>query len=123
MSAITIESPDTVDGEATVIIPAHTTLMPGTVVGLVSARRALEACAPWTPYAPYDDRNQDGSEVAMGFLLSRQENATDERRMQHDAVVVLGGAEITADILLWGEGVDQARGVAQLAERSITVRD
>jgi hypothetical protein len=121
------EAPDLEGDVSSVLVSAHTTLELGTVLGelgrIPEVLATLKDCGRWRTYAPYDDRALDGTNRAAGILFTRLENAADKQMVQHGVCVIAGHAEVRADLLLWCEGTDVARGLAQLAERSITVRD
>ncbi len=97
---------------ATVVVPAATTLEPGTVLGQISGSGH---------YAPYDDRMSDGREEAAAILFDTLVNADDEPA-DMEAVVINAGAEVRADALGWEAGVDDDGGLVALAELLIKAR-
>ena len=110
---ILTELPGTLSRDVgTVVVPANTTLAPGTVLGRLSAS---------AHYAPYDDANSDGSETACAVLLAEQANA-ERTPAEATAVVIDFGAEVRADDLVWGDGVDEAGGPIDLAAVAIKAR-
>lgn len=102
------QSRDTV----TVIVPANTTLTPGTVLGKVAASGK---------YKPYDDANSDGSEDAAGVLYAALVNDTGAP-VDTVGVVINWSAEVREDDLVFGESVDEAGAIADLAALGIKAR-
>jgi hypothetical protein len=97
----------------TVDVPASAILDPGTVLGRLSGTGH---------YAPYDDRLHDGTETAVAILYARQANVG-VAPIAVQAVVLNCFAEVRAAGLVWGDGVDDAAGLADLAARYIKARD
>jgi hypothetical protein len=97
----------------TVTVPASTTMVPGYVVGKITASGK---------YVPYDDASSDGREVAAGILYGKLVNdevtATDM-----DGVIIDFGAEVRQEDLTWlDEANDETTGLADLAARYIKAR-
>lgn len=110
---LTAEAPGTISrDEVTVTVPASTTLDPGTVLGVISATGK---------YVPYDDSYSDGREDAAGVLFDALTN-DDDAPADMDGVVINNTAEVRAADLAWGEGVDEAKGLADLAAKNIKAR-
>lgn len=108
------ESPGTISRDTvTVTVPAATTLAPGTVLGQLSADGK---------YVPYDDAESDGREAAAGILYGPLVNAT-AAPVDMTGVIVNWGAEVRADALVWGTGVDEDAGLAGLAALGIKARE
>lgn len=97
----------------TVDVPASTTLAPGTVLGQISASGY---------YAQYDDAASDGRETAAAILVGELANDT-LGAVDVEGVVIDFGAEVRADDLVWGVGVDEAGGLVDLAALAIKARD
>ncbi len=74
-------------------------------------------------YRAYDDAASDGHDVAAAVLLTECDN-TDGLSLTdfEDAVVIDWSAEVRADALVWGEGVDDDGGLADLAALGIKAR-
>ena len=99
--------------KVTVVVPAATTLEAGTVLGKVSATGY---------YAPYDSTKSDGTEVAVAILY---DNVTNEAVTPANiaAVVINQDAEVRADDLEFGTGVDEAGALVDLRAVGIKARD
>jgi hypothetical protein len=112
---ILAESPGTLSRDTvTVTVPASTTYTPGTVLGQIAATEA---------YAPYDDAASDGTETAVGILYGELENESALAADDMTGVIVNFGAEVRSDDLVWGAGVDEDAGLADLAARYIKARE
>lgn len=98
--------------EATVTVPAATELVPGTVLGKLSATGK---------YVPYDDSASDGRETAAGILYAKVEN-TGGAPADKIGVVINFGAEVTEADLVFEEGVDEDGAIADLAALGIKAR-
>lgn len=97
----------------TVTVPASTTLVPGYVLGKVTASGK---------YVPYDNASSDGREVAAGILYGKQVNDALTAADQ-DAVVIDFGAEVRQEDLTWlDEDNDETAGLADLRALFIKVR-
>lgn len=96
----------------TLRVAAETTLRPGTVLGKITASGK---------YAPYDDGNTDGSEVAAGVLYGEVVNSGGSAA-DKTGVIVNWSAEVRADDLIWGEGVDDDGGLADLRALGVKAR-
>ncbi len=108
------ELPGTLSRDAvTVNVPANSILEPGTVLGQVSGSGH---------HASYDDSSSDGSEVAAGILYDTLVNEGDAPA-ELPGVVINFGAEVRKDDLVWGDGVDDAGGLTDLAALFIKARD
>jgi hypothetical protein len=108
------ESPGTISRDTvTVTVAADTTLESGTVLGQITASGK---------YVPFDDSSSDGRETAAGILYAKLENDT-ESADDLTGVVINFGAEVRSADLVWGEGVDDDAGLADLAARYIKARD
>jgi Bacteriophage lambda head decoration protein D len=108
------DAPGTLSRETvTVDVPAGTALEVGTVLGCLSGTGH---------YAPYDNRNSDGTETAVGVLYARQVN-DGIAPASVKAVIIDCLAEVNADLLVWSDGVDEAGGLADLAAKFIKARD
>jgi len=111
---ILAESPGTISRDTvTVTVPAATTYAPGTVLGQLSATGK---------YVPYDDSESDGREVAAGILYGALEN-DGVSPADYTGVIVNFGAEVRADDLVWGDGVDDDGGLADLAALGVKARE
>lgn len=107
------EAPGTLSRDAAVVtVPASTTLAPGTVLGKIAVSGK---------YAPYDDANSDGTEVAAAILVGEAANAA-LAPADLDAAIVNLNAEVRADDLVWGSGVDEDAGTADLLGIGIKAR-
>jgi hypothetical protein len=112
---ISSELPGALSRDAVLVtVKAATVLEPGTVLGQIAGTGM---------YVPYDESNSDGSEVAAGILIDRVENPATEGESNWSGVVLNFGAEVRKDDLVWGEGVDEAGGLADLAALHIKARD
>jgi hypothetical protein len=108
------EMPGAISRDAvTVDVPAATTLAPGTVLGQIAATGH---------YAPYDEANSDGTETAAGVLYGECAN-DDETAAEMAGVILDFGAEVRNEDLVWGDGVDEAGGLTDLAALFIKARD
>ena len=97
----------------TVDVPAATTLQAGTVLGRLSGTGH---------YAPYDEKNSDGTETAEAILIDPLEN-TDDAPAALAGVVIDCLAEVRAASLVWGAGVDVDGGLTDLAAKFIKARE
>lgn len=110
---ILAECPGTISRDTvTVTVAANTTLEPGTVLGQITSSGK---------YEPYDDGYSDGREVAAGILYGEARNDT-EAEADVEAVIVDFAAEVRAADLVWGTGVDETGGTADLAALGIKAR-
>jgi hypothetical protein len=101
--------------EVTVTVPASATLQPGQVLGKVTATGK---------YEPYDNGAtpaEDGTETAAGVLYGELINAT-EAPVDMTGVVVNADAEVKAADLIWGTGMDEDAGLADLLALGIKAR-
>lgn len=106
------EMPGTISRDkVTVLVPADTTLNPGTVLGQVSATGK---------YVPFDDAASDGRETAAGILNEKLVN--EGVAADATATIINWGAEVRADDLEWEVGVDEDAGLADLAALGIKAR-
>lgn len=108
------ELPGAISRDAgTIEVPAATELEAGTVLGLISASGH---------YAPYDDSASDGRETAAAILI---DGLINDAALAADmtGVVLNFGAEVRSDDLVWGDGVDDAGGLVDLAALFIKARD
>src|SRR5579885_2493371 len=93
--------------DVTVTVPADTKLVPGTVLGKITATGK---------YVPYDDRDTDGRENAVGILYATADNSSGGAPLDvAEAVNVNWSAEVRKSLLSWGGGVNQTTGLADLA--------
>jgi hypothetical protein len=107
------ESPGTISRDTvSVTVPAATTLAPGTVLGQLSGTGA---------YAPYDDRESDGTENAAGVLYGELVN-DGNAPIDIAAMILDWGCALRADGLVWAAGVDVDGGLADLAGIGIKAR-
>jgi hypothetical protein len=108
------EAPGTLSREnGTVDVPATTTIEPGTVLGQLSGTGH---------YAPYDDANTDGTETAAAILAGAR-LVNDGALVDSQATaLIVRLAEVRADDLVWGAGVDEAGGATDLAAAFIVAR-
>lgn len=107
------ESPGTISrDEVTVTVPANTTLNPGAVLGQISASGK---------YVPFDDASSDGREDAAGILYSELVNDTGGA-VDKTGVIVNWSAEVRSADLEWEEGVDEDKGLADLAALGVKAR-
>lgn len=97
----------------TVDVPAGDTYEAGTVLGQLSGTGH---------YVPYDDAASDGSETAVGILHGNLDNADGLTTLEADGVVIDFGAEVRADDLIWGNGVDETAGLVGLRAVGIKAR-
>lgn len=101
--------------DVTVTAPADTKLVPGTVLGKITATGK---------YAPYDDRDTDGREEASAILYATVDNSAGGAPTDFTECVVLNWtAEVRKTLLSWVVGADQANGLADLAALGIKARD
>jgi hypothetical protein len=98
----------------TVDVPAATKLLPGQVLGLVTATGH---------YAPYDNANSDGSETAAGILHAALDNTAGLTTAGMAGVAVVRLAEVREADLVFDEGVDEDGAIVDLAAAHIVVRD
>jgi len=106
------EAPGKISREnVTVTVAASTTLVPGQVLGKISASGK---------YVPYDDTASDGREAVAGILYSEAVNAA-LSPADVDGVVINGIAEVRGADLEWG-AADVPTGTADLAALFIKVR-
>ena len=106
------EAPGKISREnVTVTVAASTTLVPGQVLGKISASGK---------YVPYDDTASDGRETAAGILYSEAVNAA-LSPADVDGVIINGIAEVRGADLEWG-AADVPTGTADLAALFIKVR-
>jgi hypothetical protein len=96
----------------TVTVAAATTLQPGTVLGKITASGK---------YVPFDDTLSDGAESAAGILYGACANS-DDAPADVEGVIVNYCAEVRAADLIWGDGVDTAKGTADLRALGIKAR-
>ncbi len=100
--------------EVTVTVPAGETYTAGTVLGQNTATGK---------YRAYDDAASDGHDVAGGVLLTECDNADGVVAVDFDdAVIIDWSAEFRAEALVWGTGVDETGGLADLAALGIKAR-
>lgn len=97
----------------TVDVPAATTIEPGTVLGVVSGTGH---------YAAYDEANSDGTETAAGILYGARLVNDDDEAAAMAATILVRLAEVRTDDLIWGDGVDEDGGIADLAAALILAR-
>jgi len=100
--------------KVTVTVPAGETYVPGTVLGqnTTSAK-----------YRAYDDAASDGHDVAAGILFGECDNSAGVGAVDfEDAVIINWSAEVRAADLVWGLGVDDDGGLADLATLGIKAR-
>jgi hypothetical protein len=110
---ILAEAPGTISRDTvTVTVDASTTLEPGTVLGRLAASGK---------YVPYDDSASDGSEDAAGVLYGALTNS-DVSAADLSGVILDFAAEVRGADLVWGEGVDETKGTADLAALGVKVR-
>lgn len=107
------EMPGTISrDDVTVTVPADTTLNPGTVLGQVSATGK---------YVPFDDAASDGREDAAGVLFGKLVNDT-VAPVDETAAIVNWSAEVRSADLEWEVGVDESKGLADLAALGVKAR-
>lgn len=110
------ESPGTISrDEATVTVPASTTLYPGTVLA------QLSATGKWVEY---DNAGTDGSEEAAGILYDELVNSGGAPA-DKAGVVINFAAEVRSAALQWKSGLtdnDKAAGRADLKALGIKAR-
>jgi Na+-transporting NADH:ubiquinone oxidoreductase subunit NqrA len=112
---ILAEAPGTISRDTvTVTVGAATKLAPGTVLGKLSGTGL---------YVPYDDSASDGSENAAGILYGELDNSEGIAPADITGVVIDAIAEVREDDLVWGDGVDEAAGLADLLALNIKARD
>jgi len=111
---IVSEGPGTVSRDTvTVTVPAGETYVPGTVLGQNTTTEK---------YRAYDDAASDGHDVAAGIPFGECDNADGLVATDFDAVIINWSAEVRAADLVWGEGVDEDGGLADLAALGIKAR-
>lgn len=109
------ELPGTLSRDTVLVdVPPGDILKPGRVLGIVSATNH---------YAPYDDANSDGSEVAAGVLYAELDNSAGLAPTAMTGVVINFGAEVRKDGLVWTADVDEDGGIVDLAAVGIKARD
>ncbi len=107
------EAPGTISRDTvTVTVPANTTIATGAVLGAISATGK---------HVPYDDSNMDGSEDAAAVLYAALVNDTNAP-VDMDGVVINFSAEVRIDDLVFDDGVDEDKALADLAARGIKGR-
>jgi hypothetical protein len=114
---ILAEAPNTISRDTvTVTVAATTTLSPGQVLGKITATGK---------FVPYDNGAtpaSDGSQNAAGILYGELVNA-DSSPADMDGVIVNWTAEVRKADLVWGTGMDEDAGLADLAALGIKGRD
>ncbi len=106
------EAPGTLSRESVVIVASSGDLVPGTVLGVITASGK---------YAPYDDDNTDGTQTAVGLLWA----AAPDSAADQDAVIITRLAEVSSTKLVWAstnDATDKTNGLADLAARLIIAR-
>lgn len=107
------EMPGTISrDEVTVRVPANTTLNSGAVLGQISASGK---------YVPFDDASSDGREDAAGILYAELVNDT-VAAVDKTGVILNWSAEVRSADLEWEEGVDEDKGLADLAALGVKAR-
>jgi hypothetical protein len=107
------EAPGTISRDTvTVTVPANTTIATAAVLGQVAATGK---------YIPYDEAVSDGSEDAAAILCVALVNATGAP-VDMDGVVINFAAEVRRDDLVFEDGVDEDKAIADLAARGIKAR-
>jgi hypothetical protein len=101
--------------EVTVTVAASTTLRPGQVLGKITAT------GKYVPYNNDATPAADGSENAAGILYGELINEG-LAPADFQGVVVNLDAEVKATDLIWGTGMDEDAGIADLAALGIKVR-
>ena len=110
---ILAESPGTISrDQVTVTVAAATKLVPGQVLGKLSATGK---------HVPFDDTATDGSEEAAGVLYGELDNSAGGSPADFDAAIVNFAAEVRADDLEWGSA-DDTVGTPQLAALGVKAR-
>lgn len=99
----------------TVTVAAETTLQPGQVLGKITAS------GKYVPYNNDATPATNGSEMAAGILYGELVNAA-AVPADKTGVIVNWTAEVKADELIWGTGMDEAAGIADLAALGVKVR-
>lgn len=97
----------------TVDVPANTTYEAGTVLGQLSGTGH---------YVPYDDAYSDGRETAAGILYGAVTNDSLLAASHESGAIVNADAEVRAADLVWGTGVDETGGKADLLTLGIKAR-
>lgn len=108
---IASEAPGTLSRETVTIVAGSGAIVAGTVLGKITASGK---------YAPYDDDNADGTEVAAAIAL---ENVTATADVTCATLFRL--AEFKADILQWAgtnDAPDKAAGLVDLAAKYLIAR-
>jgi hypothetical protein len=101
--------------EVTLTVAAETTLVPGLVLGKLTATGK---------YVPYDNAGGDGSDVAAGILYAGIENPG-EAPADYQVTVVNRDAEVRLADLQWASGLvdaDKTAAYADLLALGIKVR-
>lgn len=107
------EAPGTLSrDQATVTVPAETTLEAGYVLGQQSQGGK---------YAPFDDTKSDGAETAAGILYDTLVNETNAA-VDVEATVVNLNAEVRRASLQFDAGVDEDAAIADLLALGIKAR-
>lgn len=108
------EAPGTLSRDAiTVTAPAATLLEAGAVLGQIAASGK---------YVAYDEAWSDGRETAAGILYDNVDNTDGVAEADFDVTVVNFNAEVRSDDLVWGTGVDETGGLADLRALGIKAR-
>ncbi len=105
------EASGTLSRETVTIVSGSTGLVPGLVLGKITASGK---------YAPYDDDNADGSEVAAAILLEAVDATADVA-----AAVIFRLAEVKSSLIQWAstnDAGDKTAGLADLAAKYIIAR-
>ena len=105
------EAEGTLSRETVTIVAGSTGLVPGLVLGKITASGK---------YAPYDDNNVEGSEVAAAILMQTVDATADV-----SAAVIFRLAEVKTVALQWASTVlvgEKTTAYADLATKYIIVR-
>lgn len=106
------EAPGSLSRETVTVASGAGALVAGTVMGKVTASGK---------YIPYDDDNVDGSEAAVGLLLS----AVDATSADQDATLIVRLAEVASSLIVWAstnDSGDKTAGLADLAAKFVIPR-
>jgi hypothetical protein len=106
------EAPGTLSRESITIVSGSGAIVAGLVLGKVTASGK---------YAPYDDDNADGTEVAAAIALE----AVDATSADQTCAVAFRLCEVRSSAIQWAgtnDATDQTNGLADLAAKYVIVR-
>jgi hypothetical protein len=104
------EGNKSISRESIVIASGEGELLPGTVLGKVTASGE---------YRKYESANADGSEVAAGILF----DGVDATSVAQDAVAHVRDCEVAKADLTWETPADETAGTADLLAEHVILRD